>query len=198
MKCRKQRKSYRLEIASLWEVRLELDLWKRVVRVAREHKCSYSWITRYCVFKLVRREVLNTELVSPENSKSIAMEIHSNKNTPLHRHILCLYGDDEKLLRIAAMQLGLTVSRMIRLALQQYLPTIEKKTAKWEHIFYHGAKICKYFDHKRANILKMPFTDRIFYTKWSPREWWKRPEVTIPIPYTPTWQDLQDMLGPDK
>jgi hypothetical protein len=34
---------------------------------------------------------------------------------------MCLYGDDEKLIRVAAMDLGITMSAFIRLALELYL-----------------------------------------------------------------------------
>jgi hypothetical protein len=39
----------------------------------------------------------------------------------IHRHLMCLYGDDEKLIRVAAMDLGITMSAFIRLALEFYL-----------------------------------------------------------------------------
>ena len=34
---------------------------------------------------------------------------------------MCLYGDDEKLIRVAAMDLGVTLSAFVRLALELYL-----------------------------------------------------------------------------
>lgn len=183
MKCKKQRKYYKLPIASLWEVHLDANLWRRVTRAAKGKKCSFSWITRYCVFRLVRKKNLYMRK---------AMKIHSNKiksqpkSQNPHRHILCLYGDDEKLLRLAAMQLGVTVSHMIRLALYWFLPKIEDSKSKWEHIYYHGTKICSYLYISRTNILKMPFTELTFYEKWSFEQWWNRPPVTIPIPYSPS------------
>jgi len=185
MKCRKQRKYHKLEIASVWEVRLDTKLWTRIVKAANERgsRCTFSWITRYCVFRLVRKKNLHMRK---------AMKIHSNKvktshKTAIkhHRHMLCLYGHDEKLLRLTAMQLDVTVSHLIRLALEWFLPKLENKTVKWHQIFYHGTKICRYFDHSREILYKMPNKDCIFYDKWSENEWWGRPKTIIQIPYGP-------------
>lgn len=180
MVCRKQRRYFKLEISSLWEVHLDTVLWKRIVLLANRHNSSFTWITRYCVFRLARKKNLYMRN---------AMKIHSNKikslqkNVPLHRHLICLYGDDEKLLRMAAIQLGITVSHMIRIALHWFLPKLENKTAKWEHLYYHGTKICRHFSLKRTNTFKIPFMDHITYEKWSFNDWWNRPEITIRIPY---------------
>lgn len=42
----------------------------------------------------------------------------------MHRHMMCLYGDDEKIIRLAAMELGLTISAFVRLAIELYLQTL--------------------------------------------------------------------------
>ncbi|MDH4199833.1 MAG: hypothetical protein OEV66_05555, partial [Spirochaetia bacterium] len=67
-----------------------------------------------------------------------AMKIHSNtvkarekSAQQYHRHIMCLYGDDEKLIRLAAMRLGITVSHLIRMALYWFLPKLENFFVKW-------------------------------------------------------------------
>jgi hypothetical protein len=123
---------------------------------------------------------------------SIAMEIQSNevKNThalaqTTHRHIMCLYGEDEKLLRITAMELNMTVSHLIRLALYKYLPIVEKRTFHWRFIYYYGTRITRYLDISRANQVKFPFFDHIFYTKWPIESWWRRPLPFLSVPYTP-------------
>jgi hypothetical protein len=194
MKCRKQKRYINQEIASLWEVNVEEKLWRRIVEAAnvKGGRCTFSWITRYCVFRLMRKKNLRMRQAMKIHSERIKTRQKSAEKH--HRHILCLYGDDEKLLRLAAMQLGITVSQFIRLALVWFLPKIENSIVKWEHIFYHGTKICRYFDFTRTNRYKIPFYDKIFYEKWSPLEWWGRPDVTIPIPYTPSMEDIQKMF----
>ena len=54
MKCRRQKKYRNQDIASLWEVHLNVELWKRVVDAANAKECSFTWITRYCLFRLVQ------------------------------------------------------------------------------------------------------------------------------------------------
>jgi len=180
MRCRKQRLYGKLPINNLWEVHLDLELWLRIVKVARMYKCSLSWITRYCTFRLARKKNLNMRKVMKIHSQKI---ITIQKESDHHRHIMCLYGNDEKLLRIAAMQLEVTVSQLIRLALYWFLPKLENKLAKWEHIYYHGTKICQYLSHNRKNILKIPSSDQFTHQKWSKKQWWNPPLTVIPIPY---------------
>ena len=44
-----------------------------------------------------------------------------------HRHRLCLYGQDELFIRIAAAKLGCTMSHLVRLALGLYLDDLVSK-----------------------------------------------------------------------
>jgi len=180
MRCLRQNKYSKLEISSLWEVHLEEDLWQKIKIVAKEHKASFSWITRYCVFRLARKKNLSMRKAMEIHNKKI--KIHQ-KSVTHHRHLMCLYGSDEKLLRIAAMQLGMTVSQMIRLALHWFLPKLEKKITKWEHIYYHGTKICQHLSLTRSIQWKFPIKDLIQYQPWAYTAWWNRPTITLPIPY---------------
>ena len=57
---------------------------------------------------------------------------------------MCLYGDDEKLIRLAAIELGLTLTAFVRLAIELYLQTlamvkrspriVTNEKLKWEGI----------------------------------------------------------------
>ncbi len=46
--------------------------------------------------------------------------------------MMCLYGDDEKLIRLAALDLGITMTAFIRLAIELYLPALamEKRSRR--------------------------------------------------------------------
>ena len=121
MKCYKQPLFPIAEpIANVWEVVLAPGVWDDVVAVAGRQGVTYSWVVRACIFKLLA----NRNLLS--NKKSIV--IHSKKvkvrglsRHTGHRHMLCLYGEDEKRLRMAALQQGLAVSVLLRIALSLYL-----------------------------------------------------------------------------
>lgn len=189
MRCIKQKKYCRLPIDNVWEVHLDQGVWSRIVDVAAYYRCSFSWITRYCVFCLVREEnIIEGEAlkIHSENIKTIY-----KKRTNCHRHLMCLYGDDEMLLRITAMRLNITVSHLIRIAIHCLLPKIEHKKVAWDEIFFYGLKICRHINFKRTNLHKMPFIEQLFYEKWPPEMWWNLPLTSkIRIPVTPNLQNL--------
>jgi len=120
-----------------------------------------------------------------EKLSNVLKHKYREKSAPKHRHILCLYGDDEKLLRITAMELiSITVSQLIRLALYKYLPSVEQRSFEWRYIYYYGTKITRRLDLLRINLLEFPAIDTIFHEKWPYRSWWRRPwGRIIQIPY---------------
>lgn len=189
MKCLRQLPFYRLPIANIWEVKLEKEVWERVCKVAKERQCTFSWVTRYCVFRLARKKNLIMRPAMENHSCKIKKIYQGQKK--LHRHMLCLYGDDEMLIRLAALRLGVTVSHLIRISLYWFLPKIESRQVTWPQIFYHGTKICRFIDTTRTNMLQMPFYETLFYGKWPQEKWWKRPRPAVTIPYTPEFAESQ-------
>ena len=111
-------------IANLWEVRLSPELWNRVKKIAKYENVSYSWIVRYCVFRLARRKCIRMFPAMENLSRKIRKT--QPQSDKCHRHMLCLYGTDEQLLQLRAMQLRISVSLLIRLGLEWFLPKFEK------------------------------------------------------------------------
>ena len=113
MKCRKQPLFPIPEpIVSVWEVIVDLDTMAAIQKAAKASNTTYSWIVRSCVFKMVTEE---GDLI-----KNKATEIHSPKpisRSEGHRLQLCLYGDDEQLLKGVAFHHSISVSKLVRLAL---------------------------------------------------------------------------------
>ena len=125
MKCLRQ-PPFRIPepIANVWEVVLDPGNWKQVVFIAGGMRTTYSWVVRCCVFKLLER-MKDSEFVS-------TMDLHSVEKVSRaegHRHLLCLYGADEKRLRLAAIEANCSVSYLVRLALQLYLSQLQKKVS---------------------------------------------------------------------
>ncbi len=107
------------KIADVWEVRLPLQIWQQIQGLARRHQVTFSRITRFCLFQLVERSSLRhraifRNLAARDKADYGQAEKH-------HRHLVCLYGEDVKMIRLAAMELKVTVSRLIRMALRLYL-----------------------------------------------------------------------------
>lgn len=178
MKCKKQPAflCHRpVKISNLWEVRVSAYLWRVLETIAKKRRCSYSTITRYCVFRLIEQQNLR---MTPLYMATL-IEVRYDLQAPaaLHRHIVCLYGDDEVLLRMAAMRLGTSVSNVIRLALWLYLPRVameihSHKSVSLQMLFWRGIKRWRQIRCEAINTLGIP-TLRIFsFSNFSPHEWW--------------------------
>jgi hypothetical protein len=125
MKCRRQPRFLEnkpIPINNLLEVRLAPIHWNRIKILVWQRRRTYSTITRYCVLKLARKCSLRwtPKLSAATQRVKEGMDIAKD----MHRHMMCLYGDDEKLIRLAAMELGLTLTAFVRLALELYLDVL--------------------------------------------------------------------------
>jgi len=125
MKCSRQPKylaDKTVQITHVLEVRLAPLQWNRIKIATWQRRRTYSTITRYCVLKLARKTRLcwSKRMAAATDGVREGIEIAQS----LHRHMMCLYGDDEKLIRLAAMDLGLTLSAFIRLAIELYLESL--------------------------------------------------------------------------
>jgi hypothetical protein len=125
MKCRRQPRFLEnspIQITNLLEVRLAPIHWNRIKILVWQRRRTYSTITRYCVLKLARKCSLRwtAKLSIATQRVKEGMDIAKD----MHRHMMCLYGEDEKLIRLAAMELGLTLTAFVRLALELYLETL--------------------------------------------------------------------------
>jgi hypothetical protein len=96
-------------------VHLSPRLWSGVRQAARKRHVTYSWITRFCAFRLIERQALRTHRMVGYAKQQVQKEkeISSEK----HRHLVCFYGEDIKFVRYAALELGISVSVLIRIAL---------------------------------------------------------------------------------
>lgn len=122
MRCRRQPRFLEnrpVQISNLLEVRLAPAHWHRIRTVAGQRRRTYSTITRYCALRLARKVSLRWTARLEAATARVRQGIECSRD--LHRHMMCLYGDDEKLIRLAAMDLGLTISAFVRLAIELYL-----------------------------------------------------------------------------
>src|SRR5262249_21209778 len=119
-----------LQIARLLEVRLAPKHWNRLKLEAWRRRRTYSTITRYCALRLARKCSLRWTLKLRQATAGVAYGLQIAQD--MHRHMMCLYGDDEKLIRLAAMELDLTMTAFVRLAIELYLPMLvmEKRSQR--------------------------------------------------------------------
>src|SRR5688572_11967692 len=135
-----------IRITHLLEIRLAPIHWNRIKYTAWARSRTYSTITRYCVLRLARKcslrwtEPLRRATVGVQDGIAVARE--------MHRHMMCLYGDDEKIIRLAAIELGLTITALVRLALELYLRTLvmEKHSSRFvsnDQLTWEGIRFTK-------------------------------------------------------
>lgn len=135
MKCHKQPRFLEdkpVKIANLLEVRLAPRHWNRIKIAAWQRRRTYSTITRYCVLKLARKTTLRWTPQLREATGAVREGISIARD--MHRHVMCLYGEDEKLIRLAAMDLGLTMSAFIRLAIELYLQRLAMENPNYRFV----------------------------------------------------------------
>ncbi len=127
----------RPHVESILEIRLCPDTWEKVRQIARIKKVSYSWVVRYSLFRLIKRnrpsqylyfsggfpfEILSRELKWLKLKSKV--EKRRTGSNLKHRHRLCLYGEDELYIRLVAAQLRCTMTHLVRLALERFLDSI--------------------------------------------------------------------------
>jgi len=165
------------KISNVWEVHLSERLWQSLATLAQLRGCSYSTITRYCVFRIVEQQNLRTMPLYSSILTQVREEMPETPNQ--HRHMVCLYGDDEVAMRIAAMRLGITVSALIRLALWLYLPRLamEKHSPRFISdyaLFWRGIKRWAQIRCNATNTLGIPTLRTFTFSSFAPNTWWPR------------------------
>jgi len=111
-----------IQITNVLEIRLAGSHWNSIKIAACLKYKTYSNITRYCTLRLARKGALQwTRRIRGAYDRVGRV----TKAAPDHkRHMMCLYGEDEKLIRLAAMDMGLTMTAFVRLAIELYLPML--------------------------------------------------------------------------
>jgi len=91
---------------------------------------------------------------------------------------MCFYGEDLRAVRYAAMVLGITVSMLIRIAIQLYLPRLamENRSRKVsnEELFKLGIKRWQYVQCAALNHFRIPLFRQLTFSSFFPWQWWPR------------------------
>lgn len=94
--------------------------------------------------------------------------------------MVCFYGEDVKLVRLAALEMQISVSAFIRLALWLYLPRFVVKNHNRKRIhptdfFWRGIKRWYVIPHLAINDLRLPTLRRYLFSGFPPHLWWAIP-----------------------
>ena len=181
MKCNKQPgflASKPTPIADLWEVRLPQGLWLRVRNLAMNQGQTFSTVTRLCAFQFAEMNHKNWPRKLAELKRRDKEEYSGGVH---HRHMVCLYGEDARLLRLAALQMGISVSAFIRLALRLNLTKLAVefhiRGEKFEElIFWKGIKRWIAIPLTALNHLSLPTLRQFTFQSFPPEQRWGWPE----------------------
>lgn len=181
MKCTRQPKfldGKPTPISALWEVRMPISLWQKVRTTAGLRDTTFSAITRFCAFALAERNQLRWKKTLCELNEVDRREYAEGKH---HRHIVCLYGDDVRLLRLAAIQLGISVSALVRIALRLYLRRLAVEVHSRRYVtdaclFWRGIKRWIAIPLTAANDLTLPTLRNFTFHSFPPELRWGYPE----------------------
>lgn len=159
---------------------MQADLWQRLRLAAKQRRTTYSNITRYCIFRLAEKQNLRWNPLFLNAMKSIRMA----GKQEMHRHMVCLYGEDVRLLRIAAMTLGITVSAFVRMALWLYLPRVameirSKRSVSEAELFILGTKRWLSIPMQALNQFGIPHLRQQLFSSFLPWHWWASAAVTV-------------------
>lgn len=123
-------KRSKVAIDNVLEIRVDNEVWKRIMLVSEAKKKSYSWVVRYCLFRLIKRN-LPTKRAPSRNFPGMGAT-----STPLHRHRLCLYGNDELYIRMTAALHKITMTSLVRWALLSHLSRLERTLHRFDGRFH--------------------------------------------------------------
>ncbi|MES0490786.1 MAG: hypothetical protein ABUK01_12395 [Leptospirales bacterium] len=171
----------RVPIPNILEIRLNQDTWERISQIAVIKGKSYSWVVRYCLFRFIKRNNMKSNPVNfnseKQREKYTMMETrarHHLVEKNLHRHKLCLYGDDELYVRMIAGFLHRTMSHLVRLALEWYLSELERmstgKPGRFHRLAFYWLGIKLYGLAVLPNV--SPEYKQIQFIRFSDDEYW--------------------------
>jgi hypothetical protein len=158
MTCRKQPRflaQKQIQITNILEVRLAPKQWNKIKIASWQRNRTYSTITRYCVLRLARKCSLRWSGKLHETIGEVQRGLAVAKD--MHCHMMCLYGEDEKLIRLAAIELGLTLTAFVRLAIELYLRTLamekhSKNFVSGQDLKWEGIRLTQEIQIFAANV----------------------------------------------
>lgn len=186
MQCRSQPdflKERPSQVTDVWEVKLPQQIADLLRKTANKRRCSYSSVTRYCAFRLAEKENLKWRpLVLKGRSEMNRNPTPANER---YRHMVCFYGQDIRLIKLAALALNISVSEFIRIALWLYLPRLvmdnhNRRFVSDAELFWFGIKRWLSIPLQSLNNTGQPHMRRFLFSTFPPTHWWPPTNLHLP------------------
>lgn len=178
MQCRNQPRFLAdkpVHITHLLEVRLAPLHWNRIKLAALRRRRTYSTVTRYCMMRLARK----CSLRWTPKLRRIEIDVKQGlaEAVEMHRHMMCLYGEDEKIVRLAAMELGITMTAFVRLAIELYLGTLamekqNKRVVTNAQLTWEGIRFVENVQIFAVNAGSRPFYRNLSCSYFAIESYW--------------------------
>lgn len=183
-------------INEIFEVQISQTEWQKICAISQKFEYTFTATTRLCVFQLMRRGLNRTEVfeykrylkrkylgwleVGPEQGMLMTLgerqvwQRPSSRCEPLHRHMLCLYGNDAMQLRVMAAHYGLSISDFVRIALELFLPSLENDLVSGRvNIVRHGIKVYEICEIAPVKSYDKDFHNQtIKLSRYKPDSYW--------------------------
>lgn len=113
-------KNAKATITGVFEILIPDELWQKIELAHTKHfKLTYSWVTRYSLGRMLSRKTFWNRakfLSLKRRDKNFSKARESS-----HRHTICLYEEDQQLLKSLSAELQVDISLLVRIAVMWYL-----------------------------------------------------------------------------
>jgi len=148
----------KLKVTEQLEIRIRIEHWQNIVQMAKKHRITFTWVTRLCLFRLLDKwKNLDKEILLANLEEKEAMQKSKEKCERLHRHILCLYGDEIRV-RFLAAKLGLTITQLVRIAIILFIASLVDPIERAE-LVKQGVKVVASVMEFHDNYTKVFFVE---------------------------------------
>ncbi len=178
MKVKDRSKENKYSVSDIWEVRLEKSTILRLRKIAGLRRTTMSWLARYCIFRLIHKKKIHHE-----KFHDMVDEIRAN-SPPFRetgRFYICFYGEDILWVKMQSGILNVTVSMLVRVALERYLSSLENEArVPYWRLFWYGLKCNQSVQierHRRHRSFVQEFLNSKSYNL---SDYWKIPQGHLP------------------
>lgn len=157
----------KIGVTDVFEIQMRVDMWVKIADCAKRHDVTFSWVTRFCLFEVLKKyaDVLNEIELQNYLEKDNLLHDKEQKRR-LHRHKLCLHGNDAVHVRFVAHKLGLTISQLLRVCVRMYIQLLFAPIER-SYLVQNGIKFLESVVEKHDRFTKTKF-DSGKFRRYSP------------------------------